>query len=415
MAELLGIILFALIIAFSIGLHEIGHLVPAKRFGLVVPEYMIGFGPTIWSFARKGTIYGLKLLPLGGYVKIEGMYAPGTPKRRWGRWDVLADAARDASVMEPGLEKRAFYALPVHRRLVVMLGGPLMNLLLAFVFFAIVIVGIGLPTPSLTVGTVSPCVPSSSDSCTPSPAATAGLLPGDEILQVNGQVPSAWEDMTAVFKSSPGQPVDLLVVRDGTEIDLTVDLASIAPADLDPAATGTEPIGYAGLGTAFEWESGQWSLVPQTMWQTTTASVSALLTMPARVLELGRDTLVQGEPRSPDSPVSVVGASRLSGDFVALDQPVKLRLALVLSLAAMLNLFLFLFNLLPFPPLDGGQVAGALYEATRRGYNKLRRRPDPGPVDMARLVPVAYLVTAALVLMAVVIIAADLVAPLKVV
>jgi membrane-associated protease RseP (regulator of RpoE activity) len=124
-------------------------------------------------------------------------------------------------------------------------------------------------------------------------------------------------------------------------------------------------------------------------------------------------TLIGGGEREIDSPVSVVGVSRLGGDIAAMEEPIQTKAATFLGLAASLNLFLFLFNLLPILPLDGGHVAGAMYEAVRRSLARLRGRPDPGPVDVARLLPVAYVVAAILIAMGVVVIWADLVKPIS--
>ena len=120
-----------------------------------------------------------------------------------------------------------------------------------------------------------------------------------------------------------------------------------------------------------------------------------------------------GGERAIDSPVSVVGVSRLGGEIAAMDQPLMAKAATFLGLAASLNLFLFLFNLLPVLPLDGGHVAGALYEGIRRWLAKVRHRPDPGHVDIARLLPVAYVVAACLVGMGVIVIWADLIKPIS--
>ena len=133
---------------------------------------------------------------------------------------------------------------------------------------------------------------------------------------------------------------------------------------------------------------------------------------PVRLYELVTDTLIGGGERQVDSPVSVVGVSRLGGDVAAMDEPLNAKIATFLGLAASLNLFLFLFNLLPILPLDGGHVAGALYEGSRRQWARVRRKPDPGPVDVARLMPVAYVVAIALVVVGGVVIFADLVKPL---
>lgn len=141
MLEIIGIILFALLIALSIALHEVGHLVPAKKFGLRVPDYMVGFGPTIWSTVRGETRYGIKWIPLGGYIRMIGMLPPAkddpdgrTRTMSTGRFAAMVAQARSASFdeIQPGDENRLFYKLPVHKRIIIMMGGPTMNLVLAF-------------------------------------------------------------------------------------------------------------------------------------------------------------------------------------------------------------------------------------------------------------------------------------------
>ena len=168
MLELLGILIFVVVIGLSIALHEWGHLWPAKRFGVKVTDYMIGFGPTLWSRTRGETRYGIKAIPVGGYIRMIGMLPPpkdapeGTARTMsTGRLALLVEDARRQSLEEiaPGDENRVFYKLPVHKRVIIMLGGPFMNLLLAFFLFAAVLVGIGVAQPSLTVSAVVPCVP----------------------------------------------------------------------------------------------------------------------------------------------------------------------------------------------------------------------------------------------------------------
>jgi Predicted membrane-associated Zn-dependent proteases 1 len=152
--EILGIVLFVLLIGASIALHEIGHLVPAKKFGVRVTDYMVGFGPTIWSKVRGETRYGIKAIPVGGYIRMIGMLPPGKDDpegtartMNTGRFAAMVARARQQSLeeIEPGDENRVFYKLPVHKRLIIMLGGPFMNLLLAVLLFGVVLVGIGLP------------------------------------------------------------------------------------------------------------------------------------------------------------------------------------------------------------------------------------------------------------------------------
>ena len=434
MAELIGILIFAALIALSIALHEMGHLLPAKRFGVKVTDYMIGFGPTLWSTVKGETRYGAKAIPLGGYIRMVGMIPPspdGTHRSMTtGRFATMIDDARKQSMEEikPGEEGRAFYRLPVRKRIVIMLGGPTMNLLLAFVLFAIVLVGIGLPQPTMQVGTVAACTPTvaqpaaeplPSGECPtgsePAPAVTAGFEPGDTILAIDGQPVEEWNDATTWIRAHPGQEAVFTVERGGSTLELPVAIATASRPVIDQDGNATEEYisaGYVGLAPEFVWVAQPWTSVPQYMWDLTVRSVEALVMLPVRLYELVTQTLVGGEERSPESPVSVVGVSRLGGDVAAMDEPMNAKVATFLGLAASLNLFLFLFNLLPILPLDGGHVAGAAYEGVRRWLARWRGRPDPGPVDIARLLPVAYVVAGALMAMAVVVIWADLVKPI---
>ena len=153
--------------------------------------------------------------------------------------------------------------------------------------------------------------------------------------------------------------------------------------------------------------------MPAFMWDLTVRSIEALISLPVRVYELVTDTLIGGQERAIDGPVSVVGASRLGGEIAAMESPITSKVATFLGLAASLNLFLFLFNLLPVLPLDGGHVAGALYESVKRTFARVRGKPDPGPVDTARLLPVAYVVAGVLLAMGVIVIWADIVKPIS--
>ena len=436
MWEIVGIIGFFLVILASIALHEIGHLVPAKKFGVKVTEYMVGFGPTLWSRRRGETSYGVKAIPVGGYIRMVGMLPPpkdapeGTARSMsTGRFTMLVEDARRQSLEEiaPGDESRVFYRLPVRQRVIIMLGGPFMNLALAFVLFAIVLVGIGTAQPSLTVSSVVPCVPTvdaptgspdASGECAQgaSPAALAGLQPGDVITGLNGETPASWDALTDQIRAQGVVAGVLTVVRaDGTTVQLPVETAEVTRPVYDEMGEPTgavETTGFLGVRPEIEYVNQSWTTVPAQMWDLTARSATALVSMPVRVYELVSETLVGGGERQIDSPVSVVGVSRLGGEIVASDESPEAKLAIFLSLAASLNLFLFLFNLLPILPLDGGHVAGALYEGSRRSVARVRGRPDPGPVDVARLLPVAYVVAVALVAVGAVVIFADLVKPL---
>ncbi|MCF8530016.1 MAG: site-2 protease family protein [Candidatus Nanopelagicales bacterium] len=438
MLEVVGIVLFAALIAASIALHELGHLVPAKKFGVRVSDYMVGFGPTLWSTVRGETRYGVKWIPLGGYIRMIGMLPPdpADPEGRsrslsTGRFAALIAQARAASFDEirPGDENRLFYKLPVHRRVIIMLGGPFMNLVLAFVLFAIVLVGIGLPQPSLSVGAVVPCTPSleqptgqplPSGVCpagtVPTPAATAGLVAEDVIVAVNNIPAQDWTQVSEWIAAHPGVETTVTVDRSGSTTVLPLAIAEVTRPvyDANGVETGaSQTVGFLGMRPTFEYERQSITQVPAFMWDLTVRSVEALIWLPVRIYELVSQTLIGGQERDINGPVSVVGASRLGGEIAAMDSPITSKVATFLGLAASLNLFLFLFNLLPVLPLDGGHIAGALYESLKRSIARLRGKPDPGPVDTARLLPVAYVVAGVLLAMGVVVIWADLVKPIS--
>ncbi len=382
--EILGITLFVLLIGASIALHEIGHLVPAKKFGVRVTDYMVGFGPTIWSKVKGETRYGLKAFPVGGYIRMIGMLPPGKEdpdgtarSMNTGRFAAMIAQARQQSLEEVrvGDENRLFYKLPVRKRVIIMLGGPVMNL----------------------------------------PAAVAGLEPGDVIVSVGPVASSSWEDITAWIRANPGRSTQVVVERDGGQVSLPLTVADIERPVYDEYGEITEQveqIGFLGVAPVFEYQSQPVSSVPAYMWNLTYRTAAALLTLPIRIYELVDETLIGGGERSINSPVSVVGASRLGGEIAAMQQPVTAKVATFLGLAASLNLFLFLFNLLPVLPLDGGHIAGALYESVKRFLARVRGKPDPGPVDTARLLPVAYVVAAVLLGVGLVVIWADLVKPI---
>ncbi len=433
--EPVGWLIFLLGVGVSIGLHEIGHLVPAKRFGVKVTQYMIGFGPTVWSKHTEETEYGVKAVPLGGYIRMIGMYPPepgtdGTVLRAssTGRFRSLIDDARQQSLEEvtPEDADRVFYKLPVRKRIVIMLGGPFMNLALALVLFTIVLSVIGTQQVTRTVGAVVACVPTVSQpsgsadiagDCTGSQAtaaAAAGLKAGDTIVSYGGTSITTWADAQAAIKAAPAGDVAVVVERDGEQVTLTVPVASVPVpvyGDNGKPTGQTEVRNFVGIqpGTARQTQP-VWT-VPGYVWDTSVRAVSTIVTLPARLVDLARQTFTD-EPRPADGIVGPVGVGRITGDIVALDDtPVLDKTAGVLGLLAGLNLFLFLFNLIPLLPLDGGHVAGAIWESVKRGWARFRDLPDPGPVDIAKALPLTYAMSIALVLMGALVLYADLVKP----
>lgn len=440
-----GIILMAIAIAVSIALHEVGHLVPAKLFNVRVPQYMIGFGKTVFSFRRGETEYGFKAIPLGGYISMIGMYPPSPAEVKehheeghsgsTSPFASLAEEARaaDAERMQPGDENRLFYKLPVLKRMVIMLGGPTMNLLIGVVCTAILVCGFGTAQVTNKVSAVSECVPSVSvthdslsygectDKSTPSPAKAAGVQVGDRVVAVNGASTGSWEAVSSAIRAAGSHPSTLTVERNGQRLDLSVTPVEMVRPVSDGkgqyarAADGsiaTTRGGFVGISPSSELVPGSITEVPGIVGDTLGKVGSSMLSLPQRVWDLAV-TLVTGGERSAESPVSVVGVSRIAGEVTATDRiDVKSKAAMLVSLVANMNLMLFAFNLIPLLPLDGGHVLGALWEGMRRFFARLTGRKDPGPFDPVKLLPLTYVVAGAFILMSVVLIIADVVKPI---
>ena len=425
LAFLIGVVLLVVGLAVSIALHEIGHLAPAKAFGVRVGQYMIGFGPTLWSRRIGETEYGLKALPLGGYISMAGMYPPSRREGRLGGGFFAtmvqdARAANDETLEGTDGRRRAFYELSVWRRVVVMLGGPIMNLLLAIVLLTIVLSGIGLQTATTTVASVNECVlpaGSTQTECAEgdpaSPAAAAGIRPGDVLVSVAGTPVSTFAEASIIIQAAPDERIPIVVDRDGDQVTLQVTpmLAEREVMGADGEVMTAE-VGFVGMTATVAY-------VPQPIWEGAqtalerTGQIAGIIwQLPAKVYQTAVD-MFTGAERDPNGPLSVVGAGRLAGEVAAVDAPILNRAAAILELLAGLNIALFVFNLIPLLPLDGGHVVVALWDGIKRGWAKLFRRPPPAPVDATTLVPVTFVVVVALIVMGGVLILADIVNPVQ--
>lgn len=422
---LVGLAVFAIGVIGSIALHEVGHLVPAKRFGVRVTQYMVGFGSTVWSRMRGETEYGVKAIPLGGYIRMVGMFPPHRNREgelvlaasSTGPFQSMVEDARRTSVEEirAGEEHRAFYQLSVPKKLVVMLGGPTMNLFLAALLYTVALVVIGVPTLTTTVDTVAPCVPSSVESeCAgsdpQSPAAAAGVQSGDVVVAVDGVAYDDWLDLVDVVRARAGEDVVLTVERDGETLDLPLTVGSTEVPDPDDP-TQMVTAGFIGLSPSVEQQRSSITAVPERMWEFVSRSAQAIVSIPSKMVGVWQAAFSE-EERDPTGPVSVVGVGRFSVEVGEDQATLGWKVANWLTLLAALNMALFFFNLIPLLPLDGGHVAGALYEGGRRQVAKARGRPDPGPVDIAKMLPVAYTVAFLLIGMSVLLIYADIVNPI---
>lgn len=243
---ILGIVVFAVGLLVSIAWHELGHLSTAKLFGIRVPQYMVGFGPTIWSRKKGDTEYGFKAIPFGGYIRMIGMFPPGDDGRITARstspWRSMIEDARSAAFEElkPGDETRLFYTRKPWKRVIVMFAGPFMNLILAVALFLTVLMGFGISQQTNTVSSVSQCVIAQNqnrDTCKASdpasPAAAAGLKAGDKILSFNGVQTTDWNKLSDLIRAAPGKTVPIVVERKGQDVTLHAKIASNQVAKKD--------------------------------------------------------------------------------------------------------------------------------------------------------------------------------------
>jgi membrane-associated protease RseP (regulator of RpoE activity) len=414
-------------------------MVPAKKFGVKVTQYMVGFGPTLWSRKRGDTEYGIKAVPLGGYIRMIGMVPPRADGKvsRWPRRMATAiEDFRQVSRAEvaPADADREFYRLTPGKKMIIMLGGPCMNLLIFLVLMVILLLTLGTQHLSLStqISSVTKCVvPATSKdaNATTCPAhakrapAFHKLHPGDTVLSVDGTKIHGWQQFVNIIEGSAGQRLQLVVSRDGTPTAI-----SITPVETvkwaNTAETRKIKAGFLGVTPAYHtyFRALPITAVPRRVGDQIGQALSAIGRFPSKISNLW-GTVFEGKQRNPNGPVGVVGIGRISGDFASTNRlTVQAKIYTLVGVLASVNLLLFFLNLLPLLPLDGGHVAGALVEATRRGWARLRTRRNAATkratrpqifVDTAQMLPVMYAVASVLVVLTLLTLWADIVKPIN--
>jgi membrane-associated protease RseP (regulator of RpoE activity) len=397
MSFLLGVVIFVVAVLISVILHEAGHFLTAKKFGMKVTQFFVGFGSTVWSTKRGETEYGIKSLPFGAFVRITGMTT--------------------FDEVDPADEPRAMRNKPRWQRAIVMVAGSFMHFALAFVLLIGLALIVGQPNPNTTtIGSVSSCVPvnvkaldqgSCQHSQGLSPARRAGIKASDQIIAMAGKPVHNWTQLGTVIRAQPaGKPVPVTVLRGGRRLTLSVTPASV------PGRHGS----YLGIDDALVFQRagplGALSFSGSAFSQVLAGSASAVAKLPAALPDL----FAKNRSRTPAGNVSsVVGVANIAGQAVAAGGGWRVIVSDLLLIIISLNIFIGAFNLLPLLPLDGGHLAVIIYEQVRAWLARLRGRPDPGLADLQRLVPVSVGVFALLIGLGVLLMAADIFNPVHLV
>ena len=396
----LATVLVVLAVLLMIMLHELGHFLTARWGGMKVTQFFVGFGPRIWSVRKGETEYGVKALPLGGYVKIIGMH----------NLDRIDD---------PADEPRTFRQKSFGRRLSVAVAGSAMHVLIAFVLFIVINGTVGIPRTTLRIGEISRLEQGRS------PAVEAGFRVGDRIVAVEDRRVSSWDEIPPFIRSHPEQDIDFVVERDARRLELTARPVDLADEELFGAQAAEESRGFIGIGPDIALQTeGPLSSVGLATRQLVggdfgdndeqvapglidNAKALAAVFSPAGVSSYWKTLTGEPQPDQPDGGtrfLSPVGLTRVASE--AADTGIYSVLVLLIAI----NLFVGLFNMLPLLPLDGGYVAIAVYEWVRSRWQGGRRYHT----DVAKLLPLTYAVVALIVLLGVSALYLDIARPLEI-
>ncbi len=377
--QIIGILAFVFALLFSVMVHEFGHYLTARRYGMRVSEFFLGFGTRIWSRKRGETEFGIKAIPAGGYCRIEGM----TPQDE----------------MPEGEADRAFYRASSGRKLIVLGAGSFLHFVLGYLLLFVLLAGVG-------VNQVLPVINSVAAN---SAAEAAGFQKGDEILAIDGDRSTDWQSQLQKIRDSKGRDLTFTIKRDGVEQTIT------AAPRMTNIEDGTSR--YV-LGIINEFGTKRISPVTSVVdageltWRFTSASAKSLVQLPTKIPALWGQTF-GGQKRDENGLVGVVGVARVSGQAAASGElTFSERLGTFILIVASLNIFVGLFNLLPILPLDGGHMAVAIADEIRALFARLRRKPRPAAIDVQVLTPITAVVFVVLAALTVLLLIADIFNPI---
>jgi membrane-associated protease RseP (regulator of RpoE activity) len=380
MAGAFGAIAFVVLMLFAIFFHEFGHFITARWAGIKVSKFFIGFGPTLWSFrrgpletivtedgrtiTRPETEYGIKALPLGGFVKVVGM-----------------SPLEEVSLED---EPRAFDAAPPWKRAIVLAAGSFTHFITAVIVLFLIFTAVGIPDfnkPTATIDAVADKIAGK-----PSPAAQAGLNPGDKIVAINGQPVTRFQQVRDTIRANPGDQFSLTVLSRGSRLTFVIKPVVETDRGKKVGVIGIYPRGKivrAGPVRAVQLSGREIKNLLVGFWQHAPEAFSPK--------SLG----LSGRPPSSNRAFSILGAGRLASGLVSQGQ-----IALFLFLFVQINVFVAILNLVPLPPLDGGHLLFLLIE-------KIRRRP----VEPRMVLAVTAVVFSLLLVLGVLLVYYDIVSP----
>jgi membrane-associated protease RseP (regulator of RpoE activity) len=375
--QIIGILAFVVALLFSVMVHEFGHYLTARHYGMKVSEFFLGFGKRLWSTQRGETEFGIKAIPAGGYCRIEGM-APNDE-------------------MPVGEEGRAFYKASSGKKLVVLGAGSFLHFVLGYLLLFTLFAGIGTNQVLPVIGEV----------IKDSAAASAGIKAGDEVISINGVAVKNWYKDVEAIRNSGGKDLVLGLNRDGEQITITAT-PRLTEVDGDSRYV-LGIINTIGIKRSGVVQSASYAFTATKSF--ITESAKSLVALPSKIPALWGQT-VRGEERDANGLVGVVGVARVSGQAVGDAQlSISERAATFILIVASLNIFVGLFNLLPILPLDGGHMAVAIADEVRALFARIRKRPRPAAIDVTVLTPITMVVFVILASLTLLLLVADVINP----